>query len=537
MLRGGWGLALILVVAVVSSGCQPAGNSGGSSASRSPAEPASGTSSPRPAPPTVEVGLAEVGDSQWPMWGGTPTRNLVNGQASNLPVEWDVESGAHVKWTAALGTVAYGNPVVAGGKVFVGTNNGQPRDPEIEGDRGVLMAFDAETGEFLWQDVYDKLPEGRTVDYPEQGICSSPAVDDDRVYYVTNRGQIVCADTEGFRDGENDGPLVNEPRSESTDADIVWRFDMIAELGVQPHHMSSSHPLVVGGRIFASTSNGVGEDGGELARPAAPSFVALDAQTGELLWAEGAATGDEYQVRMGTIHDGQWGSPAYGVVPDGDGGSQEQIYFPAGDGWLYTFALDSPTLLWKFNCNPEGAEWSPRGVGDLNQLIATPVFDRSRVFIATGLDPELGSGPGRLVCIDATGSGDVTSTHRSWSVGGEAFGRSISTVAVYEDLVFAAELDGFLHCFDANAGRAFWEHDTLAQLWGSPLVADGLVYLADEDGDVNVLRAASELEVLAENMSDSGAYGTPVAVGQTLYYATRDTLYAIEMDATNDASP
>ena len=94
-----------------------------------------------------------------------------------LPTDWDVKTKKNVKWVAQLGSQSYGNPVVADGKVFVGTNNENPRDPKQPGDRGVLMVFRESDGEFLWQQTHEKLASGRANDWPYQGVASSPLVE------------------------------------------------------------------------------------------------------------------------------------------------------------------------------------------------------------------------------------------------------------------------------------------------------------------------------------------------------------------------
>src|SRR4026207_765141 len=88
----------------------------------------------------VRLAASDPGSGEWPMWGGTPDRNMVSSM-KGLPTEWDVKTGKNVKWVAKLGSQSYGNPVVADGMVFVGTNNELLRDPGQAGDRGVLMAF------------------------------------------------------------------------------------------------------------------------------------------------------------------------------------------------------------------------------------------------------------------------------------------------------------------------------------------------------------------------------------------------------------
>src|SRR5439155_1672516 len=137
---------------------------------------------------------------------------------------WDVKKGANIRWMADVGTRAYGGPVVAGGRVFVGTNNGKPRDPAVKGDKGVLMCFDEKTGKFLWHLVHDKLPSGRVNDWPEEGIASSPVVEGDRLYYVSNRCEVV-------------EPVKGDPTKPGK-GKIVWSFDMIGRLNVFPHNLA-----------------------------------------------------------------------------------------------------------------------------------------------------------------------------------------------------------------------------------------------------------------------------------------------------------
>src|SRR5262244_3477195 len=177
---------------------------------------------------TKFVSASDPGNGDWPMWGGTPDRNMVSA-LKGMPISWDVKTKKNIKWIAALGSQSYGNPVVAGGQVYVGTNNELVRDPKQGGDRGVLMCFRESDGEFLWQQANEKLAAGRVNDWPFQGVCSSPLVEGNRLYYVTNRCEIMCLDTQGFRDGENTGPYKDEKFTSQTDADIVWKFDMMEE--------------------------------------------------------------------------------------------------------------------------------------------------------------------------------------------------------------------------------------------------------------------------------------------------------------------
>ena len=161
--------------------------------------------------PTNEVrqamGELKVGPRDCPQWLLSPLRNNVV-EAKNIPLTWDIQSGENIVWSMVLGSETYGNPVIANGKVYVGTNNGAgylDRYPSTV-DLGVLLCFDEQTGKFLWQHSSEKLPTGRVHDWPDQGICSAPLVDGNRLWFVTSRGEVVCLDPEGFHDGKNDGP-------------------------------------------------------------------------------------------------------------------------------------------------------------------------------------------------------------------------------------------------------------------------------------------------------------------------------------------
>jgi outer membrane protein assembly factor BamB len=513
-------------------------------------------------------------------WGGSPARN--NAPATGaLPAEWDVgqfeprtgrwqrETAKNIRWVARLGTESYGSPVIAGGKVFCATNNGSgyvARYP-ADVDLGCLLAFDLQSGAFLWQHSAEKLKTGRDIDWPDQGICCSPLVEGRRLWIVTNRAEVVCLDTEGFHDGENDGPYQSEPSQDKAESDIIWVYDMMKELGTVQHNMACSSVTAAGDLLLVGTSNGVAADDKTIPAPKAPSFIALDKNTGELIWSD-ASPGEN-------ILDGQWASPAFAVL-----GGVPQAIFPGGDGWLYSFRAErvagkQANLLWKFDCNPKDTVWEGGGFGDRNTIIATPVIHQGRVYIATGQDPEAGEGQGDLWCIDPTGRGDVSSElvvdaqgkpvpprryravdpdagekvvrnessaavwhYRGHDANGdgklqfeEAMHRSLATVAIAGGLLVIGDHAGLVHCLDPETGKVHWTYDMLATVWGGPLLADGKIYIGDEDGDMAVFELAEQMNLLAEiNMGDS-VYGSPIAVGDTLYVNTRSHLFAISEKA------
>jgi len=461
--------------------------------------------------------LADEKRGDWPMWGGAPDRNMVSDE-TGIPAEWDIKTGKNIRWTAPLGSQTYGNPVVAGGRIFVGTNNGGQFRPNIKGDKGIVLCFEEKTGRLLWQATHDKLPTGQVNDWPEQGICSTACVVGGRVYYVSNRCELVCADVEGMLDGENDGPFKDEKYNEKQDADFAWILDMIEELGVFPHNLATSSPVVIGDIVYLLTSNGVDEGHLNLPAPNAPAFLAVNKDTGQVVWHRN-------DPGRKTFH-GQWSSPACAVIA-----GQPQVIFPGGDGICYSFEPNRGELLWKFDLNPPGAKYVLGGRGTANEIIATPVVYDDAVFVCVGQDPEHGEGPGHLYRIDATKRGDITHSGRVWHLGDKDFNRALSTCAIREGLCYAADLSGFLYCIDAKTGQVHWKYDTYSAVWGSPYAVDGKVMLGTEDGEVVVLAQGKERKLLARNDMGSSVYTTPVAANGVLYVTSKNTLYAIARGA------
>ncbi len=524
----------------------------------------------------------------WPQWGGTPARNNV-AEAGRLPVRWDVGkrdrksgqwSGAtkEIRWVARLGSECYSTPVVAGGRVFCGTNNHAAylaRYPASV-DLGCLLCFEVADGRFLWQHSVEKLKAGKDVDWPEVGICGSPLVEGDRAWLVTSRGEVVCLDTGGLA-------------GTAGQSKVVWSFDMMRELGSVQRYMCSSSVTAAGDLLLATTSNGR-DVHDKIPAPQAPSFLALDKRTGKLVWADNAP-GDN-------ILDGQWSSPAFAVL-----GGVPQAIFAGGDGWVYSYeaapaagGTPKPKLLWRFDCNPKTSVWEGNGAGDRNTIVSTPVIYGGRVYVATGQDPESGEGPGDLWCIDPTKRGDTSAElavdrdgkplpprcrqavdadagetadppptsagvghargarapgaerapgFQEEATGGSsinaefqgAFHRSLGSPAIKDDVLVIGDFAGLVHCLDAKTGRAWWTCDIQSGIWGTPLIADGKIYLGVQDGDVLVFEFGTKLKVLAKNNMAGPVHGTPVAAGNVLYIATASHLFAIATTDNGTAIP
>jgi len=510
--------------------------------------------------------------TDWPRWGGAdPGRNMYSTE-KNLPDHFakkkngkvdfkkgteqiDLNTVPNARWAAKLGSQSYGNVVVAGGKIFIGTNNENPRDPQHQGDRSILLCLDEKSGDLLWQLVIPKLASGKVNDWENLGLLSSPCVEGNRVYIVTSRCEVMCLDVEGQANG-NDGPFKDEAQYVAgpgkppakigpRDADIIWKYDMMDELGVFPHNASNCSLLVVDDLVYACTSNGQDWTHVNIPSPNSPSFIALDKKTGKLMGEDNAGIGPR-------IFHGQWGSPSSGVV-----NGRKLIFFGGGDGVCYALeakpqkgtgapivpVLPGPEFkreedkennylkkVWWFDCNPperkvqDAAHKYPAADGP-SEINATPVFWKNRIYVAVGQDPEHSEGVGILTCIDATKTGDITKTGKIWSY--DKIHRSLSTVSITPDgLLFVGDFSGFVHCLDAETGKVYWVHDMKSHMWGSTLAADGKVYCGDEDGDVVVFAASKEKKILSETNLGAPVYSTPVAANGALYIHSNTHLFA-----------
>jgi outer membrane protein assembly factor BamB len=430
----------------------------------------------------------------------------------NPPVDWDPTTGRNIVWSVELGNETYGRPVAVGDAVYVGTDNARRMNPNYLEDGGVLVALHAKDGKLLWQDVAPPVERGLR-EFLLPSTTSAPYVEGNRLYYVTAQCQLRSLDTQGFADGENNGPYRDEVFHDNTAADIVWELDMCGRLGVFPHEATNSEVLPVGDLLMVSTSNGQNEGHTRVPSPRAPSLIAVDKRSGEVVWR---AIGPGEQV----LH-GQWSSP---VAADING--RIQVLFGGGDGWLRAYDAASGHEVWRFDGNPKDARWLPRpGVLSRSSIIASPVFADGRVFVAMGQSPGHGNGPSLIHAISPNGQGDVTASRLLWT--SREVGRVVGTPIVKDGLLYVGDLGGTLHCLDAATGTQVWKHETNEAIWGSLLLTGDRLYVGNVEGTMTVLRAGRQKQVLGEILMDAAIYSPPALIGDALYLATAIRLYLI----------
>jgi outer membrane protein assembly factor BamB len=495
-----------------------------------------------------------------PQWGQAWSRNMVSNE-KGLAGSFDPKTGRNIKWSARLGTQTHSTPVVSGGRVYIGTNNEEPRDPKHKGDRGVLMCFEEKTGKLLWQLVVPKRDEDPYMDWPKMGMSSPATVEGDRVYIVNNRGEAMCLDARGMANG-NDGPFrdegarmtapTNVPASPKAgadtkpqrlevsantktlqpgpaDADILWIYDLAAEAGIWPHDAAHSSILIHGDYLYLNTGTGVDNTHKQIRAPDAPSLVLLNKKTGRLV------ARDAEHIAPNIFH-ATWSSPSLGEV-----NGKPRIFFCGGNGVVYSFETLSGELdpsqpvnlrkVFQFDFDPAAPKENVHRFNSNRRegpsiIYGMPVFHGNRLYVTGGGDIWWGKNEAWLQCIDATKAGDATTNGLIWKYPLEK--HVASTPAVHDGLVFVADCGRRMHCVDSETGKAVWTHEINGEVWASPLVADGKVYLGTRSGNFYVFAASREKKVLSALELGDPISATATAANGILYLATMTHLHAVK---------
>ena len=496
-------------------------------------------------------------------WGQAWSRNMVS-EETGLPESFDPQTGRNILWSAELGTETHSSPVVAGGRIYIGTNNGHPRDPAQQGDRGVLMCFDEKTGGFLWQLVYPKRDEDIYFDWPNSGISSPVTVEGGRVYFVNNRGVVLCVEPPPVTVGSG----TNTPPS-ATGPKTIWQFDLPTEAGIWSHDAAHSSILIHGDHLYLNTGTGVDNTHRRIRTPDAPSLVVLDKHTGHLL------ARDNEHIAPNIFHS-TWSAPSMATV-----NGRPLVFFAAGNGIVYAFEplpdgvmeagsngvmeyrsngvlrpdqpaqhSNTPALqlsssppphppvflgkVWQFDFDPGAPKtnvhrYNSNRHESPSDFFGMPVFHDKRLYVAGGGDIWWGKNEAWLRCIDATRTGDITTNGLVWSYALQK--HVMSTPAVYHGLVFIADCGHILHCVDADTGKPYWTHELQGEAWASPLAADGKVYLGTRSGSFYIFAASKEKKVFSTIDLGLPISSTTVAANGVLYLATMTHLYAVRQGA------
>jgi outer membrane protein assembly factor BamB len=413
-----------------------------------------------------------LGWADWPAWRGPHQDGVADD--SGLISKWS-PAGENLAWRADL--VGRSTPVAVGGRVCANGRAGSgPTRQEM------VACFDAATGRKLWEhalDVYltavpfSRVGWGNLTADPETG----------NVYALGVGGLLYCFD----RDGK-----------------VLWWRSLTEELGLISGVGGRTHsPLVDEDRLIVSFVNaGWGEQGVFRHRA-----FAFDKRTGELRWVSTPGVVPE-DTNIQT-------TPVVAEI-----GGRRLLIEGQADGWVYALAARTGEKVWSFHLSK----------GALNNTVA--VHDKL-VFASHGeenLDSEL---MGRVVAIDATGTGDVTRTHELWR--NDELAATFASPLYHDGLLYVVDNSAGLAALDAASGKILWRHKLGTIGKASPVWADGKLYVAEVNGRFDILKPSrAGVEVLDEErlrLADGSrfaeVYGSAAVAYGRLYLAAESGLYCL----------
>ena len=424
-----------------------------------------------------------------------------------------------VKWVEGDFWDAMCDPVVANGLLWIGTANPMGKKTE---DASVLACFDTKTGALLYQHVSHKLGVARQ-DWPGTGNTSTPFIEGNRLWFCTNRLEVICMNIQ---------PLVER----KGDPIVEWTVDLKTRFNVVPKdvHLGNraSRCSIVGvdGRIFVNTTNSFRYEDEPRVDPNAPSLVCLSQDTGETVWTDNSPGAD--------IFRNQHCNP---VIFQQNG--QNYVAIGQGDGFVRAFESQTGKLKWQFDLNTLAERRAKNAYAKRRLLTESPVFDGERLYFVIGADREGGVERGGIYCIDPFGSGDVSpeiivqnsslknrNSKLIWEHSEfEGMQVHISTagLCVTPSFLFSADIDGMVKCFDKRSGKLHWKHDMQAPVIATPLVVGDTLYVADEDGDIEVLKASAGYEFISGMNHAQPIESSPIYADETLFIVTRNKVFAI----------
>lgn len=425
----------------------------------------------------MAAGPAAAGE--WPYWRG-PGQDGVSAE-TGLVSQWS-PAGENLVWRADL--VGRSTPVVFDGRVCANGRVGQGLHKQE-----IVACWDAGSGKKLWEkrlDVYltmvpfNRVGWANVVGDPETGYLFAHGVG----------GLLVAFDRAGK---------------------VVWSHALTEEYGLYSGFGGRTHsPMIDEDRLILSFVNtGWGEQG-----PPRHRTFAFDKRTGELLWTSTPGTTSPYDLNTST-------TPVATVI-----NGQRLLIEGNADGWVHAIKARTGEKVWSFQLTKAGINITVAVDGDMvyashsEENVDTPGI------------------MGRLVAIDATGTGDVTKTHERWRA--DELGAGFSSPLVHDGVLYSIDNSANLFALDAKTGRHLWKHKLGTVGKGSPVWADGKIYVTETNGRVHILKPGpdgvetldtDEITVADATEGPAGRYaelyGSPAIAYGRVYLSTEAGLFCL----------
>jgi len=407
---------------------------------------------------------------QWYNWRG-PAQDGASSE-TGLPGHWSLE-GENLAWKVPIG--ARSTPVVLGDHVYLMTRGGEG---ESEHERVVCLAL--RSGKVLWE---HRMPIFHT-DIPSNRVgWSSPAGDPEtgNVYVHGIQGLFTALDRNGK---------------------VLWSHALMEEFGrFSGYGGRVQTPVVAGDLVIVSFLN---SSWGKQARMW-HRFLALDKHSGEVRWWSSPG----YPPR-----DTNYSTPVVATVK-----GRDLLIAGGGDGSVYALKVETGEPVWTFRL-------SKRGVN------SSVVVEGDRVYASHSEENLDTTTMGRLVAIDATGEGDVTETGEVWRVDGIRAG--YASPALHGGKIYVVDNSANLWCIATRDGKVHWKHSLGTVGKGSPVWADGKIYVAELNGRFHILEDGAEecrsLDLQEFPTSNGGMveiYGSPAVARGHVFFSTQNETFAL----------
>ncbi len=420
----------------------------------------------------------------WPSFRGPQASGVADGQ--NLPDRWDGVRGENVKWKTSIPGLAHSSPIVWGDRLYVSTavsslenatfKHGLFGEGDASTDRSVqkwqVICLDKRTGKIVWDTTaYEGVPkEKRHV--KNTYASSTPATDGRHIVAFFGSQGLYCFDLQGK---------------------MIWKKDLgFLDLGAYdaPEYEwgTASSPIIYRNTVIVQCDTQK-ED-----------FVtALDIETGSTVW----------KTERNELPS--WGTPT--IYP----GAKRVELITNASNFIRGYDPENGKELWR--------------LGGSSQITApTPVFSGDLIVVASGRRPEA-----PIFVIRAGATGDITlakgasaSSQIAWSR--QQRGPYMPTPLIYGEYLYVIANQGIFDCYELRTGAEIYRQRIPHQGGGfsaSPVAADGKIYLSSEDGDVFVVKAGKDFELLATNPMGERLMATPALSESRILFRGEHNLFAI----------
>jgi outer membrane protein assembly factor BamB len=418
----------------------------------------------------------------WPHWRGP--RNDGRSAETNLPDTWSPK-GENLLWRKEE-FASRSSPVVMNDRVYVVCR----AFPETQKEGEKTVCVDAKTGELIWESIHNVY----LTDAPAERVGWSSVVGDpatDTVYVLGLGCVFQCLDGKSGK--------------------ILWEHSMSEEFGMlSTYGGRTNFPVVFEDLVIIS---GVTTGWGDTAVPA-HRFMAFDKKTGIAQWMMSTRVRPE---------DTTYSTPVFTTFK-----GQAAMVVGAGDGAVYALQPRTGKTIWKYQASTRG-------------LNSSPVIDENGIVYCGHAEQNQSDTTilGAIFAFDGNVEGEIREDQLLWKIEKRTVGRSCPVKL--GDRVYFVEDGATLVIVDAKTGELVGQKKLGRIMFGSPLAADGKLYIVENTGRFYVLKPSDKgVDVVGETRLAQGeeVFGSPVVSNGRIFFPSIEALYCIgKPDAVASKAP